>query len=693
MAQEPVQTAKGGGGTAAAAPASAGPSRGAGSPVVFKDRYSLFPGSPLPALNSPTAAAFVAEDRRDPAARLFVLVCDPTLPCRSNVMRSLKGVKVAGLLPLVEWGTVHWPLAGRKCMVVVYEEPLGGRVNPDPRVRLDPVREHEIVRRVIEPLTNALKELNERSITHRAIRPSNLFYMDPGKQQIVFGECVTTPPGYDQPVLCEPIPQGFAQREGRGVGTVETDLYALGVSVLVLLTGRNPMPDLDDSEIMHLKVSMGSYAALVTDQRLPLPMIEVLRGLLSDDPMQRWDRESLELWLAGRRLSPIQAKPAPKAQRDFPIKSGNFSNARELAHGIGLAWNSVVGVIQDGQLELWLRRSLEDKPRAEAVGGVIKLAEVSGGADGRSANDFLLVRVCALLDPDSPIRYRGLSLMPDGFGTALAVAVMQRRDPRTIIDAITFEIPKIWFDGHDDYNPDHLFYATEFREMRSLLVMTAMGYGVERILYEMNETIPCQSPMLSEDYVVEIYDLLPALDEASKKVDHKISPVDRHVAAFIATRYEYDLDPQFAALNDPAPERSCSGMLSLLAVLQYRGGPEAVLGLASWAAGHMDPLISFYHSRERRKIIDQESPALIRKGRLPELFALLDNAEERQKDREGFAAAKAEHMAAETEIMFLESGGRNRDEASARVGHQAAAVTSVVIALLTLTILLIARLW
>lgn len=691
MAQEP-QAGKAAGAEAAVVPAQASPSRGSGPAVLFKDRYSLYPGSPLAALNSPTAPAYVAEDKRDPAARLFCLVCDPSLPSRSNMMRSLKGVKVSGLLPLVEWGTVLWPPAARKCVVVVYEEPLGGRVFPDPRVRMPPVREAEILKRVIEPLTNGIKELNDRGITHRAIRPNNLFYMDAGKQQLVFGECVTSPPGYDQPVLSEPIPQGFAQPEGRGVGTVETDMYAMGVIVLTMLNGRAPMSDLDDAEVMHRKVSQGSYPSLVNDQRMPLPMIEVLRGMLSDDPHQRWDRESLELWLAGRRLSPIQTKPAAKAQREFPLKKGEYGNTRELAQAMGQVWDGAVSVIQDGQLELWLRRSLDDKSRAEAVAAAVKLSEI-GAADGRTANDFLLVRIGVILDPDSPIRYRGLSIMPDGFGSTLAVTVMQKRDPRVIIDAIVNEIPKVWFDGHEEYNADHLFYATEFREMRSFLVMTAMGYGVERILYEMNETIPCQSPLVSENYVVDIYDLLPALDVASKKVDPKLWPIDRHVAAFIATRYEYDLDPQFAALNDPLPERACSGMLSLLAVLQYRGGPDTVLGLAAWAGGLIGPLIGYYHSRERRKVIDRELPELVRKGRLPEIFALLDNAEERTKDREGFVAAKAEYMAADNEIMFLENGGREREASAQRTGQQAAAVTSVVIALLTLSILLVVRLW
>jgi len=135
--------------------------------------------------------------------------------------------------------------------------------------------------------------------------------------------------------MYEPIPQGMAMREGRGMGTVETDLYALGVTILVLMAGRNPVADLKDEEILRAKITQSSYQALAADYRLPLQVLEVLRGLLSDDPAQRWNMESLELWLAGRRLSPIQTKPALRAQRPFSIKGIEVFNVRELAHLIG----------------------------------------------------------------------------------------------------------------------------------------------------------------------------------------------------------------------------------------------------------------------------------------------------------------------------------------------------------------------
>src|SRR3546814_8436095 len=82
-----------------------------------------------------------------------------------------------------------------------------------------------------------------------------------------------------------------------GYGGPEDDYYALGVLVLVLLCGGNPVPGLSEHELVEAKISKGSYAALVGETRLSLPMVEVLRGLLCDNPEERWrqDRTSTRL--------------------------------------------------------------------------------------------------------------------------------------------------------------------------------------------------------------------------------------------------------------------------------------------------------------------------------------------------------------------------------------------------------------
>ena len=93
---------------------------------------------------------------------------------------------------------------------------------------------------------------------------------------------------------------------GRGLGYTADDLYAFGVTIAVLLAGGDPAQGLESDALVQSKIHRGSYATLIGRTRLSLPMMEVLRGLLCDHRAERWTLHDMDLWLAGRRLSPKQ---------------------------------------------------------------------------------------------------------------------------------------------------------------------------------------------------------------------------------------------------------------------------------------------------------------------------------------------------------------------------------------------------
>ncbi len=667
------------------APAQAGP------PGVLRDRYVIRSNQPLPDLSAPNADAFAAEDKRDSNRRLYALICKPELPPRVNVMRALKGVSTLCLQSMIEWGPMAWAPAGRQCMTVVYERPAGNRVMTSLRGEARRIDEYDITRKVIEPLVNGIKELTNRGITHRAIRPTNLFFMDSGGDRLAFGDCVTSPPAFDQPLVCESVESAMCLPVSRGSGTYADDLYALGVTILFLLLGRNPVAHYDDEALLRAKIQMGSYATLVGDERLALPMIEVLRGLLCDDPDQRWDIASLDLWLQGRRLSPLQPRIEKRAARAFPFQGKEYLNCRELSAAMAKNWDLAIPPVLEGKLELWLRRAIEDKERAAVVADVVRMA-LGSGTDKRVATDLMLCKVLMLLDANAPIRYKGFSAMPDGYGAALAALMATRGDYRLLVESIVRDVPKLWFEARSD-QPD----ASEanFRELRAYLTQTGMGFGIERCLYEMNDALPCQSPLLGEEYVVELRELLPALNAAAgrRSEGSKQWPCDRHIAAFMGARARSDIDRNLQALADPDGGTGLMALINLFAVFQYRLGPEQLPGLTGWLGALAQPAIAAYHSREKRKELEKELPRLVRKGSIVELYSLLDDANARAKDGSEFTWAQTQYQAAEDEIRRLQSDEEEREREADRIGKQTAAVTGIIIGMVTVTITVIMTVW
>lgn len=665
----------------------------AAAPGVLRDRFVVRSNQPLPDLSTPNAEAFVAEDKRDPKRQLYALICRQDLPVRVNVMRALKGVLNAGMIQLVDWGPMNWPAAGRHCMAVIYERPIGKRLMTGMRSECRRVDEYDLSRKVIEPLVATIRELTNRGITHRAIRPTNLFFMDESGERIALGDCVSSPPAFDQPLVFETIEAGMANAVARGSGTYSDDLYSLGVTLVFLLMGRNPVANMEDETLLKMKIQQGSYSTLVGDERLPLAFTELLRGLLCDDPDQRWDIEALDLWLSGRRLSPLQQRREKRAARGFPFNGREYFNCRELAAAMSRHWDLAIPPVLEGKLELWLRRAVEDKERAQSVADVVRMA-LNGGAERRVVADLMLCKVLIMLDPTAPIRYKGFNAMPDGVGSALAVVMAKKSDTRLLAEIILREVPKLWFEARKQYLPDNSLMEGNFRELRGYLSQTGMGFGLERCLYEMNDALPCQSPLMGEEYVVDLKELLPALNAAgSKGGDAKQLPVDRHVAAFMGARARSDIDRNLLQLSEPEPARALMALLNLFAVFQYRLGPEQLPGLAAWVGALAAPVVAAFHSRDKRKDLEKELPKLVRRGSIVEIFNLLDNPGERDKDENEFAWAQAQYKAAQEEMRRVQNSEDDRDKEAIRIGKQTAAVTGIVIALLSTTITVILKVW
>lgn len=664
--------------------------RPAGPPGLLRDRFLIRSTQPLVDLSTPSADAFAAEDKRDPNRPMYALICKPELPPRVTVMRALKGVSSPGMQQLVEWGAMNWPPAGRRCMTVVYERPAGRRIMTSLRGEVKRFDEYVIAKKVIEPLSSAIREMTSRGITHRAVRPTNLFAMDANGERLAFGDCVAAPPGFDQPVLFETIESGMCNPIARGSGTYADDLYSLGVTVAILLMGRNPVANLSDEAILSAKIQLGSYNTLIGDERLPMALIEVLRGLLCDDGDQRWTAEDLDLWMSGRRMSPLQPRGEKRAARGFPFMGKEYYNCRELSQAMAKNWDQAIPPVIEGKLELWLRRAVEDKDKAAIVAEIVRLS-LNTTTDKKSATDLMLCKVLIALDKSAPIRYKGFYAMPDGFGSALAAVVASRGDTRLLTEMIIREVPKLWFELRgEDYQPDNSLMESNFRELRGYLTQTGMGFGLERCLYEMNDALPLQSALIGEDYVVEVKELLPALNlAATRRGESKQPPIDRHIAGFLGARMRSDIDRNLNLFSDPNESVMMMAVLNLYAVLQYRLGPEALPGLATWMAVSLKPVIEAYHGRDKRKELEKEIPRIVRKGSIVELYNLLENPEERAKDEKEFQWAQAQYHAAEEEVRRIQFEAEEHVVEAEKIGRQTAAVTGIVIAMVVATIVVV----
>jgi len=668
------------------------PQASSGGPVVIRDRYLVDSASPMPELDSPSARAFRAEDRRELGRQLFGLICTPDLPVRVDTMQFLKTDAPLGLVHFVDWDVAFWPPLGQNTMIVVYEQPLGGRVM-DRLARKDVrITEYDVPRQIAEPLLGPLQHLATHDAPHRAIRAENIFFLDEEMSEIGFGEHVTSPPGFTQPIAYETLERAMCRPDARGLGTSAEDIFAFGVAIGMMILGHNPVAKIKDEDQIIARLQHGSYNAIFGDTRVPLPLLEPLRGMMNDDAAERWDFTAISNWLTGQRNPTIKKMAVSRADTPFTFRGKDYRNPRILSLQFVNHISEAARTIKDDSFAAWLKRGFGDAAKESAVKGVVQNAQFH--KDGfQGTDDYLVSKVATILDPAAPIRYKGFNFMPDGYGTMVALEAVRNNNTAIAAEILTHDIPAVWLALQEPSYPGTSDLNLTFAKLKSFLAIKDPGYGIERLLYESCQSLPCQSPILDKKYVMAIEHLLPALDAASNLADTQQSPLDRHMTAFVAARFSEDIHPHLKALASAKEETSLVGMLSLLAFLQWKLRQPAMLGLSSWVGGLLGPSINSYHNRITRRDIEKDIPGLVRKGSLPELFELVDNAERRQEDRDGYAEAQIDWLAAEEEIIDIEGAGDERLTKAERAGQQAAAMISIVMTMTAVTVLLLIEAW
>ncbi len=660
--------------------------RGAEKGIELSDRYEVYPDQPLPFLSSPGVEAVAALDKRNPSLALFALICKSELAPRVDAVRSLSHVESGVFLTPRASGIITLSSDHSRKFAIVFEQPRGERVQADPDASFQPVAEDDLIRGVITPMVTNLRELGGRLLAHRAIRADNLFISSGSNQEVVLGECVSTPAGYFQPVIYEPIDAGMASPSGRGPGYITDDFYAMGVLIAVLSHGGNPVPHLSDQEVVASKIAVGSYATLVGQARVSLKLMEALRGLLCDDPAERWNIMDLDLWANGRHLSPKQATLSAKAARAFEFDGEEYNTARGLSFAMGHNWLKAQEVLRDDALEGWVRRSLADEKCASAILKASRMSRMGG--EGGSGQDKSVAGVLTALDHLAPVRYKTIAARLDGLAQALAIDFDKEHVPQMISEVVRSKLHKSWIEAQPSMRPEFVPWIRQADMIENFVNRSRLGHGPERALYECNSGWPCLSPLLKNDFVNEGADLLPAIERLAEGGIPDYLPMDRHIAAFCATRSKNLTEGLFNNLSDAPDKLSLNiATLNLFSEMQRTSGPESLPNTAKWFAKLLSSVTETYHFRSFRAQLAKGIEGATQSGDLSELLWLVDNENLRQQDEVGFSHAQREFANLAGQISRLEEGALTSDAHVASVSQRASAVVSSVVASVSIAVM------
>jgi serine/threonine protein kinase len=655
--------------------------------ILLEERYEIAADRRLPKFDSPGAEAFAVNDRNEPGRAMFALMAPGHLACRYLGTLTKKPPSDAPVMWPRAGGVVDWPMhaAGGRSVwgrrpAIVFDVPKGERVFGGEGVLPGPMTEPQLARQVVAPLAAAIRELSALGIPHRAIRPGNLFYQASNQGPVMLGECFSMPPGYAQPVLYETIENAIADPCGRGPGLNADDLYALGVLILQLHVGRDPTEGISDEEVVSAKITAGSFAALAGREKLSTSMVEVLRGLLNDKTADRWTLRHLDAWSAGQHFTPTMPYLPQRASRPIRFGDSDHMNKPALAHAMARHWPETLKLVDSSDFDNWLKRSFNDDKVADVIARLTTSAATSGPTS--AIKDRYVARLIIWMNAQSPICYRDIRVNVTGLGTMLAQVLDNQSLMTQVIELMRGRLPQVWMNEQSALNGDQLQARRIMEEIEKHIEKPGIGQGAERALYELDPLVPCRSPIIADFYVINMRDLLPAIDAALPGLGEGIIPVDRHIAAFIGAHLRRSIDRELNAIAQASGEADRRvAILRLLATVQQTYPNRKLPRLADAVVAMLRPALASFHHATARADAEKRMLKLGKECDFSGLALLFDpSGPYRRSDDLGFTAAKRAYAALRREEQWLEKGGLTSPERTRLIGQRAAAVASAFVA-------------
>ena len=660
-------------------------SSGSREEVVFAGRYKIEPGVVLPHLSTSTARAYLTIDAEDPGRDLYALVLDHQIPARLTAILAAKNIPHDALMKPIRWGQVDWFGSGQEEIVIILPQPPGPSLmqSMDSKIQYWTVR--EIKRDFLMPIMDLLRRMQEDRLTHRNIRPTNL-YRRTSDESVVSGQIYSAPPGFEQPSMFEPIERAMCPPIGRGIGDLSDELFALGVTVMVLGLGFNPVAGMDEEELIRRRIAVGSYNAFMGDNKLHPDLAPVVRSLLRDEEHERWSLPDLSNWVISGRVNPSQPLPGIRADRPLEFEGRSAYSARELAHFLATNWDAATKLAGDDTIELWVDRSLKNRELAKEVA---ECGLLGSSGPRKMTDDIRLSRIITTLDPTGPIRFRRMTVMPDGIGPASSLAVQRKDLSGDYTDIILGKMMNFWHEVQPRPKTWMLTASEIVDKAANFLSDTAPGFSIERCVYELNPALPCLSPMLKGRVPLQPRELMECIESHAETGELIF---DRHIAAFLAARVTGRIDRELHDYARASGEaQKSTAQLRLLAYVQSKNSTVVTKDLFKIFLDKLQPMLDSYRNVRLREELLKAARKASSKGRLSDLIQIVDNAKKRRWDERGAAAAARRHAALETEITKMQSDEKRLQRQANLLGRQLAANVSSVVSVLVIAALMFSR--
>ncbi len=226
--------------------------------------------------------------------------------------------------------------------------------------------EEELKKYILPQLNDALTFLGENHIVHNDIKPSNIFWKNRSRKEIVLGDydCVSL----EKNEAVGGTPFYMAPERIYSDGTVHTnssDYCSLGLTLITLLTGQilledHQMPSSEETaDIRHyLHRRWQRTVACPANTDLSPQTRNLLNCLVQPKPEDRYDGKFISSWIAndGIGIKRYQEERKRHIIQGLPFRQKLIMDIAELISELGRDWDFGVYLLKHHQLDSFVRQ-------------------------------------------------------------------------------------------------------------------------------------------------------------------------------------------------------------------------------------------------------------------------------------------------------------------------------------------------
>lgn len=544
-------------------------------------------------------------------------------------------------------------------------------------------------------LFNAINFLYSENFIHGSLNIETIFF-DTNINKLTVMAPVSHYTSFLQLPEFLPLNSLLSHPAARSNNNLNVDLVGFAITILSLLAGARPYNKAMTSELISsIRLENGTLESTVTFAKniknfnYSSKIDHLFKGLLTDCVKTSWGIEELEKWIKNIENNSTIISLHKESLYAFRFNDSEHVSRKTLAHDIFNNWNEARKSLKLNELSRWVSLSLKNPDMAE------KITELSSTKiENMTLTDEQIVRVISVIDPDGPLRYKDISITIEGMPTFVSYCYIngERDKLQQIASIINDGIITHWENQQGDiYHKEKLKISNYYDNTKTRLYLKkkSLGFGMERVLYDLNPTLPCQSELLTNFFNISVRDILLSMDKKSLSYDLDEEEVgdlmDRHIGAYIASHISLENEIKLKTMQNypKIANNQQIIIIGLLTIAQAEVNGEPFKNLTKLLVRRLSTLLDNLNSNKIKKELSNNINKVAESGNIKSIFKIVANPTYARNDSLGFKRARKEYHALMFQIKSFQKQS-NIEKLAYQLGLRIAVTISYMLCAITI---------